>query len=592
MAMTLWALAVPAIHSGSLGAAGLVGAAPLTFYLALAVALAGAIFVTSLPQPPGWILAAYITGVVVILYGTIPAISAAPQYSWTYKHIGVVQLIEARGAVSPNVDIYNRWPGLFALAAAFARVTGSNALSFAGWFEFVFAWLEALGVAALAFAITRSRKVAAMSTLVWLLTNWIGQTYFSPQALAYLLSLVLILVVIRQFPVGGRFHCWVTRVVGSVVRRPQRTDALAEPMAWSRWQSVLVVLTLDAAIVATHQLTPYMVVLQLGVLTVLGLRPRWLVLACAGLAVGYLLPNLNFVQSHYGGLFSGINPVDNAQVQRLQEHRAWFYANAGGLLSYATMLLAALGGLRLARAGLAHRAIPVAALSLAPFLLLLGSSYGGEGILRAFLFSSPWLAILIGWGLSTLRRGYQLPIGFALAALLCGLFLFAFIGNAGSNVIPRSEVAASSYFYSHAQAGSVLMLAGEDFPLRIGSRYGVMADPTGGDASPNLLQNPRFTGRVLGQRDLRSIAAAILDFSPNGYLAFSTTETRFAQYYATTPPGAFGPLERAVSHSPLFSLWHSTSNARIYRLTISRCSLERICASDSPRALGRDRGGP
>lgn len=562
-AIVLWALALPAIEPTSLGEAGLVGDAPLIFFVALGVLLASAVLVIWLAGTSAWILAAYIGALVLICYGTVPAISESPQYAWTYKHIGVVRLIDTTGVVHPGLDVYNRWPGMFSLAAAFSRVTGADPLTYAGWFECVFAWLEAIVVAAIAFAVTRNRRAAAMSTLVWLLTNWIGQTYFSAQALAFLLSLVMLLVIVRQFPVGGVLHVRIAALLGSLVRRPQPADAFGVSLPWRTWQSVVVVIAVDAVVVATHQLTPYMTVLQVTALTALGLRPRWLVLVFAGLSAAYLAPNLDFVQSHYGLL--GGNPIDNAQVDRAHYHRAWFYANVGGLLSYATLLLATLGGLRLARVGLAHRAIPVAALALVPFFVLLGSNYGGEGVLRAFLFSSPWLAILIAWGLSTLREGRQLVAAVAMSALLCTLFLFAFIGNAGTNVIPASESAASDYFYAHAPPGSVLMLAGEDFPLRVGANYGDMAGPAG-DHSPNLLEDPRLQGRPFTRRDLRLIAADMRDFSPDGYLVFSTTQNRYARFYATTAPGAYEELEHWVAASPMFALWHASTDARIYRL--------------------------
>jgi hypothetical protein len=575
-AILLWALALPAIEPTTLGEAGLVGDAPLIFFVALGVLLAGAVLVMWLPRTPGWVLAAYIGALVLILYGTIPAISDSPQYAWTYKHIGVVRLIDTTGAVHPGLDIYNRWPGMFSLAAAFSRVTGADPLTYASWFECVFAWLEAIAVAAIALAVTGNRRAAAMGTLFWLLTNWVGQTYFSPQAVAYLLSLVMMLVIVRQFPVGGRLHVWVTHLVGSVVRRAQPVEPLSVALPWRTSWSVIVVLTLDAGIVVTHQLTPYIVVLQVGALTALGLRPRWLVLGCAVLTIAYLIPNFDFVESKYG-LLTGLNPVDNAQVDRATYHRAWFYANAGALLSYATLLLAGLGGLRLARVGLAHRAVPVAALGLMPFVLLFGNSYGGEGVLRAFLFASPWLAILIAWGLSTLRESLQLLAGMLISASLCGLFLFAFIGNAGTNVIPASEVTASSYFYAHAPPGSVLMLAGEDFPLRLGSNYGAMAGPAG-DHSPNLLEDPRLKDRAFTRRDLPVIAADMLDFSPDAYLVFSTTQNRYARFYGTTLPGAYEDLERWVAASPTFALWHATTHARIYRLRITEhCELSGDC---------------
>jgi hypothetical protein len=444
-------------------------------------------------------------------------------------------------------------------------------MSYAGWFEFLFAWLDAMVVAAIAFVVIRNRGVAAMSALIWLLTNWIGQTYFSPQALAFLLSLAIMLIVVRQFGGGGGAHRRVTRILGFIVRsRAQPTETLATPLGWSRWQSVVVVIALDAAVVAVHQLSPYMVLLQLGALTVLGFRPRWLVLVFAGLTVAYLYPNLDYVQDHFG-LFSGTNPVDNAKVTSTHYHRAWFYQHVGAILSLTAIAFAMLGALRLARSGHAHRVIPIAVLALVPYVVLFGNSYGGEGVLRAFLFSSPWLAILIAWGLSMLRRERQLPVALGVASILCVLFLFAFVGNAGTNVIPRSEVEAASYFYDHAPPGSALMVAGDDFPFRFDRRYGVMR-------SLNLFEDSALAGRAFSRRDVSYIATALLGESAHGYLVFSTTQRRFARYYGTTPPGALEQLERWVAASPEFALWRGTEHARIYRLRMTkRCQLPGDC---------------
>jgi hypothetical protein len=308
-----------------------------------------------------------------------------------------------------------------------------------------------------------------------------------------------------------------------------------------------------------------MVIIQVVVLAALGFRPRWLVLALMVLTIAYLIPNLSWVQAHYG-LFSSLNPVDNAQVQRLQAHRAWFYSHVGGLLTATTLLLGAVAAARLARVGLGRRALVPGLLALAPFALLLGNNYGGEGSLRVFLFSSPWLAVLIGWALTTVRRpGRRMVASVGLAAVLTGLFLFAFIGNAGTNVIPADEVSASDYFYAHAPRGSVLMLAGEDFPLQIGVRYRYMAGP-GGDHSPNLLELPKFRDRTFAAADIPKVVADIERYSHNGYIAFSTTQFRYAAYFGTTPPGAFEGLERLVAASPAFRTWYASANVRIYRL--------------------------
>ena len=204
-------------------------------------------------------------------------------------------------------------------------------------------------------------------------------------------------------------------------------------------------------------------------------------------------------------------------------------------------------------------------LALAPVILLVGNNYGGEGSLRVFLFGSPWLATLIGWAITTLRPRRVSGVSVALAAALTTLFLFAFIGNAGTNVIPADEVTASDYFYAHAPHHSVLMLAGEDFPLQAGPNYRFMAGP-GGDHSPNLLEQPMFRGRTFRAADVARVIHAIELYSRSGYIAFSTTQSRYAQYFGTTPKGAFAKLESLIAASPAFTRWYTSPNVRIYRL--------------------------
>jgi hypothetical protein len=563
VATLLWIASLPLIHAADFGEAGLVGQAPFFFYIGLATVVGGAAVLARAPRVSGWLITAYVGVVILFLYCTIPAIAQAPQYAWTYKHIGVTELLAGTGHLHPGVDIYNRWPGMFSAAALFSAVTGLNPLSFAGWAEPMFAALEALGVAAIVLRLSGRRDVTGLSVLVWLVTNWIGQTYFSPQATAFVFDMTMMASLLGSVPVDTRVARVVLATLRPLTRRAQARGGAMAPEPLSR-TTLGLVLTVDAAAVVTHQLTPYMIVLQLGVLTVLGLRPRWLLVAATVMTIGYLIPNAAWVQSHYG-LFNGLNPVDNAQVQRDAAHRAWFYSHVGAILSFSTLILAGLGAIRLMRREPVPTIITIGGLGLAPFALLFANNYGGEGSARVFLFGSPWFAMLIGWALCTLRPRWRLVAVPALVLVLTGLFLFAFIGNAGTNVIPKDEVQASQYFYSHAPAHSVLMLAGEDFPLEAGPGYSHMAGP-GGDSLPNLHEVPQFRGRMLGTRDLPAIAAYIRTYSTQGFLAFATTEDRYAKYFATTRPGMLDHLQQAVAASPMFTLWYRTENAHIYRL--------------------------
>jgi len=566
VAVTLWLVSLGQIDLTRLGKGGLPSVLPLTWYMSLALVVGGASLSTWARRPNIWVASAYILATIIVLYCTVPAITSVPHYSWVYKHIGVTRFIAAHGGVDPSVDIYNRWPGFFSLAAAFASWSHLNVISFAAWAEPFFALIDAVLIAAVAHSISRDARMAAYCALIFTLGNWIGQDYFSPQALAFTLALALLLVFVRCFATGATRRPLVG-LLARVVRRPQPPEPLATRLPWSTRASVLVVLGLNAVIVATHQLTPYAVLLEVGALLVLGVnRARLLFAAMVLLTLAYLIPNVSYI-SHNFGLFTSLNPVSNLNKgEKLVTHLNAFQANAGGALSISLLALMLLAALRMARLGHGQRALTLCVLAIAPFGILLAQNYGGEASLRVFLFSSPWRDVLIALGLQTVvsHRWRQLS-ALAVCALATTLFVQAFYGSEELNIIPPGEVAASEYFYSHAPAGSVLVQAAPDFPARIGARYALMRGPQQED-QPNLVSLPSFQDQALGPADLSTVTAVIHQFSQRGFVVFATSEYRFTELHEITQPGALASLERAVAVSGLFRLWYSNSDTRIYEL--------------------------
>jgi hypothetical protein len=567
-AVALWAFSLHAIDTRNLGRYGLPPALPLSWYGALAVLICGAVVTMWGARRAPLLSAFYLLALVAVLYATVPAITAEPHYPWVYKHIGVTRSISAYGGVDASGDIYNRWPGLFALAAAFSSWAHVDPLAFAAWAEPFFAALDALLLAAIAFAIGRSWRVAGFAALMFTLGNWVGQNYFAPQAMAFTLALALVLVLVRTLS-PGRLFPRLRSLIERVARREQPRVPLAAELSWSSAASITIVLGLDAVIVATHQLTPYILLLQVGALTLLGVaRPRWVVMAMAAITFAYLLPNLSYVTRNFG-LFTSLNPTSNIQAQEWgKAHVAWLYANSGGALSVTLIALMAASALRLTRLGLGQKAIPILILACAPFGMLFAQNYGGEASLRVFLFSSPWRDVLIALGVQTVPRGrLRLGVALSVALVLAALFIPAFYGAEDTNIIPKDEVLASEYFYAYAPARSTLILAADDFPTRVGSRYRLLRS----ESDPPPLTGPgrntdEFLRRPLGQAQIPAIVAIMRGYPASSFLAFSATGYHYAAVHALTPPGALASLEQAVATSPLFRLWYGSSDTRIYQL--------------------------
>lgn len=564
--LVLWLVSLTDIPLAGLGKAGLTPALPLTWFLGAGLLVLTASSLCWRRSGAGWLSAAYIAAVVVVLYATVPALTSVPHYAWVYKHIGVTRFIGANHGVDPGVDIYNRWPGFFTLAAAFSSWVHMDPLRFAAWAEPVFALLETLLVGAVGYGVSRSRRVAAFSALIFSLGNWIGQAYFAPQSAAYLLALGLLLVFLRAFA-SEPPRQWINRLLERVTRRAQPERTLGVALPWGPGVSVALVLLIDAAIVASHQLTPYVLLMELGALTVFGATRSWALIAVmAVLTLGYLMPNLGYISRNFG-LFTTFNPATNvSHPDWAVAHLSFLQANAGGLVSVLLIGLMSVSALLMARRGDGRRALALMVMAVAPVEVLFGQNYGGEASLRVFLFSSPWRDILIAFGIATLRSHRVRQIAAAAVCLgVVSLFVPAFFGAEELNIIPPGEVSASDYFFARAPAGSVLMLIAPDFPTRAGARYGVMRGPSADDG-PNVLGVVSFQDRQLGRADVPHVISEIHQYSRSGFLVFSTTGYRYAELHAWTPPGAVAHLEAAVAASPQFRLWYRNRDARIYRL--------------------------
>jgi hypothetical protein len=595
--VALWVVALPHIDLAKMGQSGLLGVVPLSWYLGLGALVGGAVWSIWATPHVGWRTALYVAAVVLVIYGTIPALTSVPEYAWTYKHIGVIHLIDKLGRVSPNVDIYNRWPGVFALGAALSRVTGVDSLSYAVWVEPLFMAVDAVIVAATARTVMRDARVAGLAALLFVCTNMVGQTYLSPQTLAYTLGLVMMLLVVGQLSGGAerRLRGWLADLIGRIIRRPQAVESFGSSGTISPGVTIALIALLDGIIVVTHQLTPYVLLFQVGALVVLGVtRPWWMVALLGVITVAYLIPNLGYLQAHHE-LLSGFNPLDNAAVEPGADvHRAGLYGHAASNLSILAGVLSLVGFVTLVWKGRARKAIPLAALLIAPFVILFGQNYGGEAALRVYLFSSPWRDILIASGIAALAPRVRIIITAAIVAGVVSLLLLATLGNAATSVIPAAEVAASRYFYVHAPNRAVLELAGEDFPMRVASRYAVMADTAGGDHAPDLLEDvPSLENHVLGPRDLNTVAVDMLKYSPRAFLVFSTSQSEYAAVFHTTPAHSLERLDRAVGRSRRFRLWYHNSDTRIYELTGETAAAKRGRVEggyEARRRSGRVRG--
>jgi len=572
-ALLLWLASLPSVDLSAMGPWGLLQALPLTWYVALAAVVVGTAASVGATRPVPSLMAAHLGGLVLVLYTTLPLVSSTARYDWSYKHIGVARYIAEQGSVDPGIDIYHRWPGFFAWTAALSELSGVEVEQLARGAEPFFAVVNVVLVVAIARTFTGRPAVPYLAGAVFTVSNWVGQGYFAPQALAFSLSLAVTLLLLVHRPlVMGRLGDRAAALLRGVLRGHTRT-APTNRVARSRttaWSVVAVVLLFGATVVS-HQLTPYLVLIGLFLAAGVGcLRPRWLVVALGVIATVYLLPNLDYVTGSQGGLFSSFNPFANAALT-YSDTPVLPEKQLRNLLTPALVLLVTTGGvvsvLVLARYR-QHEALLLGALLGGPVLLLVVQNYGGEARLRVFLFMLPWASVAIAWAwqrvLSSRRPVLPTVATACLLGVLTLLFLPAFFGDEDITYVDPDEVAASEWVYSQPVRDAVLVVGTPSFPVRPTSGYDALGRASG-DQTPVLSREELdlTTGPVglAGQ-----VQAVVQEYARSGYVVFSTNQERYARTYGLFD-GDLRQVEEAVASSPDFRLVHSTADARVYATT-------------------------
>jgi hypothetical protein len=576
-AVALWALGLAQANPAAEGRFGLPPSLPVACYAGIGLLLVSAAAELARASPTPWRMAAHAAGLAVMLYAIAPLLYPQGRYEWMYKTVGVVQYVNAHGQLDSHIDIYQNWPGFFAAAAWFTKVAGvGSPLAYAKWAQLVFE-LAALPLLYLIYetlALSPRQRWAAI--LLYSGSNWIGQDYFSPQALGTVLSLGIMALALRWLYLGD----------APARRGTPRPAARMTPAAVTACIALLLVFSV---LTFTHELSPYMLAVQLGTLAAVRLlRPRWLPLGLAAIAVAYLLPRFGFVNSRYG-LFSSLGDFfSNATPPSFSEGvvsaAQQFIERSAEALSVGVWALAAVGGWLHWRRG--NLAVTLLLLAFSPVILLALQAYGHEGILRVYLFSLPWSAALAALAVVPGEAGRARPAGRPGTAgaagpgsvrgrlspgslraslaigLAVALFFPAFFGDDSFNVMPTLEVETVTAFWRTARPGPVY-LAIDNAPVADTSRYNLFPLSTifGGGG---ILDGKPATADVAGV--IARYAARHAGAGEPAYVLVTSSMAAYNQAYGVAEPGSFRALLTSLARSRYWRPVISNTDVTVYEL--------------------------
>jgi len=333
---------------------------------------------------------------VLVLFGTAAFVTDVPRGEVAFRHLGIADALSGAQGIDPDIDAYFNWPGFFALLATVLGATGLDPVVVALWAPVlnVGLWLVALGV--LTGYLTRDPRRRWLVLWVFCLGSWQDQDYLSPQAFGFFLYLVVIALLLGPLAARAPGFPGFRGVRRADLAAWWRGRVPVESRPGLRVGALVVTLLVVAVICASHQLTPFMVLIAITALTLSGrVWPSRLPL----IAVVLLTLWLVYPASAY---LIGNPPLADAGLQGATEANVIdrLSGTAGHVLVVQVRIvltlvlwaLAAAGAVRDWRRG--RLDLRVVLLAATPLLLFPAQLYGGEMLIRVSLFALPFVAVL------------------------------------------------------------------------------------------------------------------------------------------------------------------------------------------------------
>jgi hypothetical protein len=429
---------------------GLISSLPPTYLLGLAALVVAGIVATRDRRRGAQLMLLYAFVFALIVWATPFALEGTPRFRTSYTNLGYVDPILRGEGLMPGHFLYHNWP-LFPVAmAALIEVASVSALTVLRWFPVVMILLYAAAVVELVRILVRRLEThesialaAAIAAWSYIVFNWTGQEYFSPQALAYLFFLGLLCVL-----------AWVAlERDGVLTTRP-----------------TIAVLGLFTLIVGTHVLTA---IVSLGVLTVLfvtGHVRRWTIVLTCGLIfivweVTIAGPFFVFYGAHLltsilgAGDFLGSNLESRITgdpghifITRLRVVASAVPFGLAALVVAMYTLRTPEHRARLRRLRLPDmpRAVSFSVAAIGGVLLVAPVSvYGGEMLIRVLFFTLPPLSAIIAMGIG--QRWFRALV-FSVLVVMAPVHILTHYGNELLDYVSPGEIAGFDYISTLAPA--------------------------------------------------------------------------------------------------------------------------------------------
>lgn len=575
VALASWAVATSQIDPRRYNDLGLFSVVGPTFWVALGCGVVGFVCAVRALHFRWYVALFALAAVIAVLYATPSVVEGTARVEASFRHLGIADHIARTGQLDRGLDAYFNWPGFFAMLGTLQKASGSpEMLVLARWAPVLAAFAYLPPVLLIARALTPQPRVQWLTAGVFVMVNWTGQDYLSPQTFAFWTLLCIsavVMTVIRRTDdpdsVGPSARIVAPRTNDGVHRLWVGQEGARVRLSRAQWVTVhVLVFAAVAAIVASHQLTPVMLVLVLFALWLVGRSPHWWLWAGAAALLGSWLvgPAWPYVSGHLNEMVGGIGHQSGAEANlgnRVGTGSADHHlvVNTRLVQTAAVWMLAGFGTLLLIAQRARIRAVVL--LAAAPFLMVPLQAYGGEMLIRAFLFSLPVVAFLIAVFLFSVSSGkaWRGVVLAAVLAVLASATVLTRYGNERGEHFSPEEVATYAWVDKNTEPGATIMQFDQNSPRRW-RRYATDNWRSLEDASPG----PAWEKSVTPDRLLE----AVNQDPPEGpvYVVYTRAQQAMAELSGNIKTGALDRTAAEVDGDPRFEVVHRTADSVVWRV--------------------------
>ena len=550
----LWAVGMATLDTDGISDLGLASVLPMPAMVGLALLCASFAF-TLWRALDSRLAMLHVLALIFLLFGIPSIVEELPRFNVAWRHAGISEVLLRTGEINPRIDAYFSWPGFFTFTAFLTEAAGlASALDLLAWAPVVFNLLYLAPLLLILRAATPDPTVVWFGVWLFYLANWIGQDYYSPQAYGYFIYLLITGLLLTYFrghgrpiwPIPRQFFAASIALERHWISPAQRAGLLA------------VILVMFGALSASHQLTPFaligvvIVLVLLGRIILSGLPAAMVVIV--GSWLSYM--TVTYLQGHLADMVARIGSVDTTVAANLTDR---FRGSPGHVAVLVVRSLSSVGLWSLAAVGsiremMSRRTdLTWTILAGAPFTLLLLQTYGGEMLLRVYLFALPFMSLLAASALlgplaPSPRR--VLAVVMVGSLVFLGVFMISRYGNERMDLITPDEAAGMAKLYEIAPPDSQLVALSDNVFWRYQDyelyHYAVVTDEVLEFDVPGILATMRARADT------------------PGYLIQSRAQLAALELFYSLPADRGDEIARALEGTPGVRIAYENPDITIY----------------------------